>query len=85
MIRKIIVIAFVVLALWAAPAAAQYGPDDDVGGAGVDQGGGTAVGGGSLARTGSSASDLVPYGAVMVMVGGLVLVVARRRSATGVI
>ena len=87
MIRKVIVIAFAVLALWAAPAAAQYGPDGSVSGAGANQGSGGASGGapavsdGSLARTGSDVLDLAPYGAALIVVGGLVIVASRRRPA----
>lgn len=94
MIRKVILIATVVVALWAAPAAAQYSPGGGVQGEGINQsdggdvagsgtdssGSGSGSGDSTLARTGSTVTDLAPYGAALIVVGGLVVMAARRRS-----
>lgn len=81
MIRKMIVIAFALVALAAAPASAQYGTGSGVEGAGTDQGsgtGGSGVGSGSLARTGNDLNEEAILGAALIMAGGMAVVVGRR-------
>jgi LPXTG-motif cell wall-anchored protein len=93
MIHKMIVIAFAVVVLSAAPAAAQYGPGSGVEGVGANQGDGSVAGtgadsgvsptssaaSGSLARTGFDTTDLVPLAAGLILAGALTMLVVRRR------
>jgi LPXTG-motif cell wall-anchored protein len=86
MIRKIIVIAFAIVALSAAPAAAQYGEVEGTGTDNTPTASGTASGtdSGSLARTGSDVTVLVPIAAGLLAAGGLALVLVRRRDTSAI-
>lgn len=95
MIRKMLVIAITLVALAAAPAAAQYTTDGGVRGAGQDNGGnvagaGTGTGsasgsgsGGGLANTGTDPMRSLAVGVVLITAGGLLLATRRRPHLTG--
>lgn len=91
MLRKLTVIAIALLALVAlasAPASAQYGTDSGVEGAGTDQGTGSGTGtttttdDGTLARTGWNVNLPLVVGTSLIVAGGVVLSVRRRRTPT---